>query len=152
VGSVFQYTGSPMALPPGGGGARPHGNTWSKERESGHWVTAPRQMPIFSNDASHVTSRTCPATQSGVAVSQHIREEAKAIMYPGKAAGSSFAPSCLLAQQNMRCSRCWTNERTIGHLPAMFRRASQEVDAPDRTSVIVETLAYGTLPQPAWLA
>ena len=71
-------------------------------------------------------------------------------MYPGKAAASccqllrsvvSAPSSDSFAQQTMRCSRSWTSERMIGQEPAMFRHASQDVDAPDRTSVIVETLA-----------
>ena len=105
-------------LPPQGYEARPSGKTWCQGWESGHWWVLvgwvvsgplrPRQMPIFSNDADHVTSRqavsgTRPRDTgqaprpggAGLDVSQHIREEAKTIVLPGKAADNSFAPSFL---------------------------------------------------------
>src|SRR5436853_5483030 len=65
-------------------------------------------------------------------------------MYPGKPAASccQLLRSVVSAPSpNSFTQRCWTNERMIGQEPAMFRHASQDVDAPDRTSVIGETLA-----------
>lgn len=153
-------------LPPQGYEARPSGKTWCQGWESGHWWVLvgwvvsgplrPRQMPIFSNDADHVTSRQAVSgtrpRDTGQAPRPGGGRPGRITAYSRRGEDNSASgESCRqflrpvvsasqsnnFARQNIHSRVPRQTSGTTDPLYAIFGHTWQDVDAGCRTSAIV---------------